>query len=164
MDIRLATEDDWPAIVEIYNQAIAGGISTTDLEPYTVETRRAWFDAHSPARYPIFVGIIDGRIVGWLSLSSFRGERKALRQVAEVSYYLHDDAQGRGLGTELLAFALKQAPRWNFRVLLGVLLSGNDRSVCLLEKFGFILWGALPKLANMGDHDCDLLYYGLYLA
>ena len=163
MEIRLATAIDLPEIVAIYNQAIVGGISTADLEPYTAETRRSWFEAHHPESYPIFVGIMDNRVVGWFSLSSYRGERKALRHVAEISYYFHNDYQGRGLGSEMLAFVLEQACHWNFRVLLGVLLSGNDRSARLLEKYNFELWGTLPRLSDMGDRFCDHLYYGLHL-
>ncbi|MDO4540639.1 MAG: GNAT family N-acetyltransferase [Syntrophomonadaceae bacterium] len=163
MEIRQATESDLPAIVEIYNQAIAGGVSTADLEPYTVETRRPWFENHDPQRYPIFVAIEGGAVIGWLSFSSYRGERKALRRVTEISYYLHDDWQGRGVGSQLLAFAIEEAPRWNFRVLVAMLLSGNERSIRLLEKTGFQLWGVLPRLSDMGDRYCDHLYYGLHL-
>jgi len=45
-DARAATEADLPAIVEIYNSTIPGRMVTADLEPVTVESRRAWFQAH----------------------------------------------------------------------------------------------------------------------
>ena len=41
MTLRDATEADLPAIVEIYNATIPGRMVTADLEPVTVESRRA---------------------------------------------------------------------------------------------------------------------------
>src|SRR5438105_13947530 len=69
--IRDATEADLPAIVEIHNAAIASRNSTARLEPVTVEGRREWFRAHSPAQYPIWVAELEGAIVGCLSFREF---------------------------------------------------------------------------------------------
>ena len=44
MDVRAASQDDLPAIVAIYNQAIARGLKTGDIVPVTVPSRRAWFE------------------------------------------------------------------------------------------------------------------------
>jgi phosphinothricin acetyltransferase len=53
---RLATAGDLPAIVEIYNHAVRARSSTCDLEPVSVASRQAWFDAARPDRHPIFAG------------------------------------------------------------------------------------------------------------
>ena len=71
--LRDAAEMDLPAIVEIYNTAIASRISTAQLEPVTVEGRREWFHAHSPAQYPIWVAELDGAIAGWLASLIVKG-------------------------------------------------------------------------------------------
>ena len=41
--IRDAVEADLPAILAIYNEAIPRRIATADLEPQSLEARRAWF-------------------------------------------------------------------------------------------------------------------------
>ena len=46
MLIRDATEADRDAIVRIYNHAVVNSTATFDIEPFTVETRRAWFEKH----------------------------------------------------------------------------------------------------------------------
>ena len=46
MTIRPATIADLPAIVDIYNDAVADRFATADTSPVTVEQRRPWFDAH----------------------------------------------------------------------------------------------------------------------
>jgi phosphinothricin acetyltransferase len=68
--LRLANTADLPAIVSIYNQAIAAGNATADTTPFTVEARLDWFNTHSADEYPIYVCETDnGQVLGWLSLS-----------------------------------------------------------------------------------------------
>ena len=62
--MRHATENDLPAIVEIYNASIPSRMSTADLEPVTVESRRAWFLKHSPERYPLLVAAVQEALAG----------------------------------------------------------------------------------------------------
>lgn len=46
INFSLSQIQDLPRIVEIYNQAIPTRLSTADLEPVTIESKKAWFDAH----------------------------------------------------------------------------------------------------------------------
>ena len=45
--IRAATAADLPALTEIYNHYVLTTPITFDLEPFTVDDRREWFDDHS---------------------------------------------------------------------------------------------------------------------
>src|SRR5437870_2253233 len=99
--IRDATEADLPTIIEIHNAAIASRISTAQLEPVTVESQREWFHAHSPAQYPIWVAELEGAIAGWLSFNEFL-PRCAYCGTAELSVYISEQFQRRGLGRKLL--------------------------------------------------------------
>ncbi|MBT8492462.1 MAG: GNAT family N-acetyltransferase, partial [Deltaproteobacteria bacterium] len=65
MLIRLATIDDLPGIVDIYNHEVIHTTATLDTEPVTVDERRQWFDDHAPARYPILVAEDDDSLLGW---------------------------------------------------------------------------------------------------
>src|SRR6266480_6895264 len=103
--IRDATEAALPAIVEIYNAAIASRISTAQLDPITVEGQREWFRAHSPTQYPIWVAELDGTIAGWLSFREFL-PRCAYRGTVEISVYVSKQLQRRGVARKLLAEAV----------------------------------------------------------
>ncbi len=161
MDIRKATLDDLEAIRAIYNQAIAAGFQTVDILPVTMENRRAWFEAHPPEKYPIFVAEIDGQVVGYLSLSAYRPGRLAVRHTAEVSYYLHKDHQRQGIGSALLNYALEQCPTLEIKTLFAILLESNQASYKFLEKFGFEKWGHLPRIADFDGVEMGHFYYGL---
>jgi phosphinothricin acetyltransferase len=67
MKIRDARETDLPAIIKIYNAAIATRISTAQLEPVTLQERHDWLKDHSPNRHPCWVLEINHNVVGWLN-------------------------------------------------------------------------------------------------
>ena len=157
--VRLATLADLPRIVEIYNQAIAAGNATADTASFTIEQRLDWFRAHTPEAYPIYVYEQDGQVLGWLSVSPYRG-RPALRRTAEVSYYVDYAHHERGIGSALLAHALEDVSRLGKKVYIAILLEWNAGSIRLLEKFGFEKWGYLPDVAEFEGRLCGQFYYG----
>ena len=63
-DIRLATEADLPAIVNIYNESIPAGRSTADTRPVAVEDRIEWFRKFDPVKRPIWVAETSGQVIG----------------------------------------------------------------------------------------------------
>jgi len=160
MTITTALETDEPGIIEIYNQAVSERFRTADTEPVSVSSRRAWFDEHRADTYPIFVHRRQTLIVGWCSLSPYRAGRQALREVAEISYYVHRDWRGRGIGAKLVSHAVQAAPALGLRNLLAILLDVNTPSVRLLQKQGFIQWGHLPMIVNFQGTLCGQYVYG----
>ncbi len=115
---RTATRSDLPQIVEIYNSTIPSRIATADTEPVSVESRVNWFEEHTPNRRPLWVVEDAGRVVAWLSFSSFYG-RPAYAKTAELSVYVHEAFRKRGFGSYLLTQALADAPAFEVDTLLG---------------------------------------------
>jgi len=163
MTIRLARIEDLLAINNIYNRAVEEKFCTAHLSPVSLEEREQWFSFHHPDRYPVFVSLEEKGISGWLSLGPYRADREALAHVAEVSYYVAKEYRGRGIGSDLLGYAIKAAPEFRISVLVAILLSENPASIALLEKLGFSLWGSMPGIAKIGSAEADHLYMGLKL-
>ena len=160
MEIRLATEDDWPRIIEIYNQGVDDGYCTADTEHISLESRKDWFTTHRDQRYPLLVMIDQNKVAGWSSLSPFRPGRKALAKTVEISYYLDRDCRGMGLGKTLMKTTIDFARKIGHQHLFAILLEINNISVKLLEKYGFERWGAMPDVADFGSKRSGLLIYG----
>jgi phosphinothricin acetyltransferase len=159
MMIRRATDADLPAIVGIYNEAVADRFATADTSPVTVEQRRTWFDEHND-EYPIHVLDTDGLVCGWYSFSAYRSGRPAVRRTAELSYYVGAASRGRGYGTALVRHAIGEAPRLGKHVLFCIILERNDASIALVAKCGFAFWGRLPDVATIDGTLVSHVYYG----
>jgi len=160
MNIRLTTLIDLPAINEIYNQAVRKRFCTADLEEISMKEREKWFTYHDPNKYPVFVFEENNEILGWMCYSPYRQGRRALQTAVEVSYYLHENHQDKGIGSLLMDFAIKQAPTYNIKHLFAILLEPNIASIKLLEKYGFERWACLPNIANIDGEWCSHVYYG----
>jgi L-amino acid N-acyltransferase YncA len=158
MRIRRAESSDLPRIVEIYNAAIPGRLATADTDPVTIESRQEWFRAHDE-RTPLWVGEVDGRLQGWLSLSVFYG-RPAYAATKEVSVYVDPAAQRSGTASRLLDHAIGAVPALGITTLLGFIFSHNTPSLALFGKYGFERWGEMPRVAVLDGVERSLSILG----
>ena len=156
---RLAMRSDLPQIVAIYNSTIPSRMVTADTEPVSVESRVPWFQEHEPGRRPLWVVADSGRILAWLSFSSFYG-RPAYAKTAELSVYVHEAHRHRGLGAYFLRQALHEAPSLMVDTLLGFIFGHNEPSLALFRRFGFAAWGELPRVAALDGIERDLIIMG----
>jgi phosphinothricin acetyltransferase len=162
--VRDAVANDLPAIVAIYNATIPGGMVTGDTSPVTFEDRMPWFRAHTPERRPIWV--VDdeaGTVCAWLSFSDFHS-RPAYHPTAEISVYVAESHRRRGLAGYLLRQAIKRAPDFGLKVLVGLIWSHNEPSLRLFERHEFVLWGHLPRVALLFGVERDLVIVGRRVA
>ena len=160
MRIRNFAIDDLEVIVNIYNHAVDEKFATADTEYVTIDSRKEWFAQHSAETYPIYVAEENNEIVGWCSLSPHRPGRKALRSVAEISYYIHKDHRRKGVANALISYTVEKAKELGFKNLFTILLDLNKPSIYILEKFGFEKWGHLPDIAEFGGVICGQYIYG----
>ncbi len=159
--IRFASINDLPFIVEIYNQAIRSKIATGDMDEFSVEERVEWFCKFDINSFPIYIAEIDDKIIGYITLSSYRKGRRAMSKIAEISFYLDYSSQGLGIGSALISYVLNDCIRIGKETLLAILLDINTGSVNLLKKFNFEKWGHLPDMINLKDQRCGQYIYGL---
>jgi L-amino acid N-acyltransferase YncA/predicted O-methyltransferase YrrM len=159
MIIRDAVETDLPAIIEIYNAAIATRIATAQLKPVTIEERRDWLSGHSPGRYPVWVAETEGRVIGWLSFKAFL-HRCAHFGTAEVSVYVDQKFQRGGVARRLLEEAIVRMPSLGISAIVGLIFAHNEPSLKLFERLGFQRWGLLPAIARLDDVERDLIVVG----
>jgi phosphinothricin acetyltransferase len=159
-NIRTAKQEDLESITEIYNQAINSKFETAETKEVNVVDRLNWFSNHTPDTYPIFVYEKDGKILGWLSFSSYREGRTSLRATIEISYYVHREFKRQGIGSKLVEHALDIAPKMGCKNIFGIILDKNEPSIRLMYKYGFVEWGHLPNIANFDGEECGHMYLG----
>ncbi len=162
MKIRDAVDADLPAIIDIYNAAVATRIATAQLEPVTLEERRDWLKEHSPDRHPFWVLEIDSQVAGWLSLKSFL-PRCAYRGTAEVSVYVGETFRRCGIARKLLEEAIARGPSRGINAMVGLIFAHNEPSLKLFEQLGFKRWGLLPRIARLDGVEHDLMIMGRHV-
>lgn len=160
--IRDAVEADLPAIIDIYNAAIATRMSTAHLEPVTIESRRDWLKDHTPDRHPFWVLECEGVIAGWLTFKEFI-PRSAYQGTAELSVYVDEKFRRRGIARCLLEEAIARAPSLGTNTVVGLIFAHNEPSLKLFEQLGFQRWGLLPRIARLDHVERDLTIMGRHL-
>jgi L-amino acid N-acyltransferase YncA len=125
----------------------------------SVESKKDWFESHSPNKRPLWIVLLDDTYAGWMSFNSFYG-RPAYEGTVEVSIYLDETFRGKGLGKACLQKAISAAPGYNIHSLLGFIFGHNTTSLNLFYAFGFEKWAHLPEVADMEGKLRDLLILG----
>ena len=159
VSIRLAQMNDTDSIVEIYNEGIRNRnnaiIDEIELSAYQNE-----FKKRNSIEYPIYVAIDDDKVIGWISISAYRENRRAYLKSKEVSFYLDSRHYGKGIGTQLLQYVIDIRAEISFDSLFAILVANNQPSISLLKKFNFSLWGYMPKVLDMDEKKEDAIIYG----
>jgi len=135
MKIRTANLEDAPAIAAIYNFYVETSHSTFETENVNEsEMRRRVSEILE--NYPFLVGEENSEIIGYAYASRYK-TRAGYRHSVEVSVYIKNGIEGKGVGTilyENLFAELKAKPI--HAIVAGIALP-NDASIRLHEKFGF---------------------------
>lgn len=142
--VRAAEPSNVPAIHEIFTcpNVIAG---TLQMPFQSLEQARERFAQYS-ANAVQLVAELDGKVVGILGLHLEQNPRR--RHSAGIGMAVHDEFQGRGIGSALVAAALDLADNWLGlqRIELQVFVD-NAAAVHLYKKFGFEIEGTLRDFA-----------------
>ena len=152
---RAARQEDLPRILEIYNAAIADGKSACDERSRTLADKEVWFAEHYP-KYPVIVSETDDRISGWAALSPW-ARHDGYAKTVEISLYVDADFRERGLGKQLLEALVAAGQQAGFYVFVARILEGNDVSVRLHERCGFLHVGRQPQAMWLNGEWLDVI-------
>jgi phosphinothricin acetyltransferase len=154
--LRLATANDLQAINTIYNHSVLYSTATYQTEPSTDTERAAWFAAHGQ-KHPVIVAEIDGRVVGWGSLSPYHA-RAAFARTVENSVYIHKDFHRRGVGKAILVELLKRAKDLGHHRVIAAISGDQEPSLALHESLGFTERGRLTEVGFKFGRWLDVVY------
>lgn len=134
--IQPAVEDDLPAILRIYNQAIEKTTAVFEYRAHTIQMRREWFAAKQAAALPVLVAGRSGEVLGFASYGPFRAW-PAYKYSVELSVYVDEQSRGQRIGTALVEAILEHARTHDLHVVMAGITSDNVVSLRLHEKLGF---------------------------
>ena len=154
LEVRKATISDLEGITEIYNDAIKNTVATFDTEIKTLKEQKQWFKNHGE-KYPIIVAEQDRDIVGWSALSMY-STRCAYSDTVELSLYVTEKDQMKGIGKSLMKRIIEEGKKAGLHVILARITDGNKISIHLHEMFGFEHVGVLKEVGYKFDKCLDV--------
>lgn len=143
--IRHAEPDDYRGVYEIFccPKAYAG---TLQLPYPSLEVWRQRLSTTVEGGYNL-VAVVDERVVGQMGLQTFPN-RPRRRHTGNIGMAVHDDWQGKGVGTALMRAGIELADKWlNVTRLELEVYTDNEPAIRLYERFGFEREGTLRQYA-----------------
>ncbi len=156
LQIRPYRSGDLAALLAIYNHAILHHSATFEEQPLTPEILAARLAAIG-AEFPVRVAVWEDEVVGYAYGNHYK-PRSAYRFCAEISVYLAEKAQGRGIGQTLTSELLAALKRQGITQALAVITSPNPASEAMHRKLGFLPCGLLKAVGYKFErwHDVGL--------
>lgn len=151
--IRAMEPRDYAAMLELHNQPRArAGTLGMPLQSVADAEQRFRVDAYNRG----IVAEIGERVIGSAGLHLNRGRRA---HSGSIGMAVHDDFQGRGVGTALMEALMDLANNWYnlLRVDLQV-YADNETAIRLYRRFGFEIEGTLRSYAYREGQFVDAYY------
>lgn len=149
MQIRVASDEDWPAIYPFYAAVMAEGRTYAFPERQTLDEARPWWMEPPPGQ--VVVAVAGGRIAGSAKMGPNRPGRGA--HVATAAF-LVDPAYrgggvGRALGEHVIAWCREQGYHG---IQFNAVVEVNEPAVRLWRSLGFEVIGTVPEAFDHPDH------------
>lgn len=160
MNIRKATELDFDKVWEIFSKVIKTG-DTYVFNPCTPKNdlKKHWFTDYMET----YVIENEGEILGTYIIKP--NQIDLGNHIANCSYMVDPNAQGKGIGTKLCEHSLQRATENGFEgIQFNIVVSTNKAAVELWKKYGFEIIGTTPngfRHAELGLVDTYIMYKSL---
>lgn len=157
MIIREANSNDYDSVWEIFEGVIKTG-DTYVFDPKTKkdDLSKHWFASHMRTYVAEEKNHISGTYIikpNQIDLGS---------HIANCSYMVHPDAQGKGVGKLLCEHSIEIAKSLRFKAIqFNIVVGTNKGAIQLWEKYGFAIIGTIPKgfkHLELGFVDAHIMY------
>lgn len=156
--IRMAGEDDFPAITRIYAGWVKDACGTFELEAPTETEMLARFAYIRALGMPWFVATLAEKVVGYAYAGPFRA-REAYRYMVEDSIYLDPEVRGTGAGGALLDKLIHECEQKGLRQMVAVIGdSENLASIAIHRSRGFVDAGRFSAAGWKMDGWRDVIF------
>ena len=142
MQIRAASDADWPAIYRFFRAIVAEGKTYAFPEDLPLDDAREWWMESPPGQTVVAV---DGDMVlGSAKMGPNRPGRGS--HIATASFMVDPARQGRGVGRALGEYVVGWARVAGYRgIQFNAVVEANTGAVHLWQALGFQIIGTVPE-------------------
>ena len=146
MEIREATEADWPQIHPFFAEIVAAGETYAYPDDLSSEEARGlWMQDH------VVVAVDGDRVLGSAKMGPNRPGRG--RHVGTASFMVAPEARGRGVGRALGDYCVAWHRAEGFRAIqFNAVVETNTGAVRLWQSLGFRILGTVPEAFDSASH------------
>ncbi|GAA1912484.1 GNAT family N-acetyltransferase [Streptomyces sodiiphilus] len=149
MEIRVATDDDWPGIYPFYATIMAAGRTYPFPERQSPDEAKPWWMEQPPGR--TVVAVDGGEIVGSAKMGPNRPGRGS--HIGTASFLVDPAHQGRGIGRALGQYAIAWCREQGFSgMTFNAVVEVNAPAVHLWKSLGFEVIGTVPGAFDHPEH------------
>lgn len=152
LTIRPVKLSDAKAIQSIYAPYVEKTAITFEYEVPSVQEFENRINK-TLENYPYLVAEENGQVLGYAYASTYYA-RTAYNWTTELSIYLHEDARGRGLGSQLY----KELKKRGFLRFLACIAVPNEASIAMHEKRGYVQVAHFPKVGYKFEKWHDIVW------
>ena len=156
MEIRGATDADWPLVWPVFEATVQAG-ETYAFDPDMPEdvARSIWMER--PPGHTV-VAVAAGELLGTAKMGPNRDGRGA--HVGTASFMVAPGARGRGVGRALATYVVDWHRREGYRAIqFNAVVETNTAAVALWRSLGFTIVGTVPEAFDHPEHG----YVGLHV-
>ena len=143
MNLRRVNFEDAAQIAEIYNYYIQNTHHTFETESISVAEMQKRID-EIIGDYPYLVAAENGEILGYAYAAKYK-TRSGYRHSVEVSVYVKNNVQQKGIGTRLYQKLFDELWQTDVHAVIAGIALPNDASIIFHERLGF------EKVAHFKD-------------
>lgn len=155
--IRKVELNDTEAICSIYNYYVENTTITFEEEPVPINEMKSRIESITH-KLPYVVYEIEGKVAGYAYATKWK-ERSAYRYSVETTVYIGIENVGKGIGTSLYKYLMKELKEQGFHTALGGIALPNEASEALHEKLGFEKVAHLKKVGLKFGSRIDVGYW-----
>lgn len=150
--IRRAHEDDLEGLVAAMRETLeAGTYIVGENIAETLEHENVLLRRNEVESRIVFVGSVQGEVVGWVHLN--HPEHEALAHTAELTVGVVPEHRGNGIGAKLLDRATRWAAENGYEKLYNSIPASNESAIGFLESHGWET-EAVRECHYQIDDDC----------
>lgn len=144
MEFRVADITDAQTVMEIYNEHIADGNSTMDLQPKTLTEIEDWFKGFWPRELIVMLEE-ENNVLGWGIIKRF-SDREGYAKACETAIYIRADETRKGYGTLMKKWIIEKCRELGYHHLVAKVFSSNTASIEYNKKLGYELVGKQKEI------------------
>jgi phosphinothricin acetyltransferase len=147
--------NDWAAVTAIFNHFVLESFAAYPEQPVDEAFLRG--RAAASPDYPFLVAEVAGQVVGFAYLAPFLSV-PTLRRSATLTYFIHPEHTGHGLGGHFLEQLLESGRRLGVVSFLAHISSANEGSIRFHLAHGFTECGRFREVGEKHGQLFDMVW------